>query len=322
MLVPSEQGEYAVREKKLGIVGAGRIGACEATLMAGHGFETVVLGVSGSDLERCRGILEENFDELIREGLASEANKKASLGLLRLTTDYKDLSGCDFVLEASLEDIQIKHAVYQALEEVGSKEMLIASTTSALPADELSAGMKYPQRFCVAHPFQPAHLLPLVELVGGELTATETLCQWRQLLEALGRQVVTLKKSVPGFVVNRFAQALFREAVYLMEQGVVDAEDIDKAVKYAMGMRYASIGLLEYFDDVGFQLESDIASTVYPDLCGVKAVQNRVKEGIASGETGLIADKGLHDWAQKDKADYFRRKASAFYGCFDWDMPT
>lgn len=125
-----------------------------------------------------------------------------------------------------------------------------------------------------------------------------------------------------GFLVNRFAQALFRESIYLIEQGVTTAADIDKAVKYAMGMRYASIGLLEYFDAVGYFLESTIAQNVYPDLCDTKEIQDLVKAGLASGKTGQAAGQGLYDWSKKDADDFRRRKQSPYFdGVKDWTMP-
>lgn len=142
------------------------------------------------------------------------------------------------------------------------------------------------------------------------------------LLEALHRQVVVLNRSVPGFLVNRFAQALFRESIYLIEQGVTTAADIDRAVKYAVGMRYASIGLLEYFDAVGFGLEKAIAENVYPDLCGARDIQETVLRGLASGKTGQAAGEGLYDWSEKDGDDFrFRKQAPYFDGVRKWTMP-
>lgn len=308
-------------QQKMGIVGAGRIGAAEATLMAGHGCLTTVVGVDDADVKRCQNAIQGNLDELIEAGLATEANKHAILSLITVTTDYQALAGCSFVLEAAFENLEVKHAIYQQVEEIISDDAILASTTSAISADELAATLRHPERFVVAHPFQPAHMVPLVELVGCPSTTPAVMERARTLLESLDREVVTLHKSVPGFIINRFAQALFREAIYLIEQGVVSAEDVDKSVKYAVGMRYASIGLLEYFDDVGFALERDIAETVYPDLCGTQAIQQTVLEGLASGQSGRTAGRGLHDWSQIDDADYLRRKAAPYIACFHWNMP-
>lgn len=306
---------------KTGVVGAGRVGAGMATLMAGHGCEVTIVGLDEDDLQRCRGILEGNLDELVQQGLATEKNRAAILRRFTLTTDTNDLKGCIFVLEAAFEDVNVKKGIYRQVEAVVAPDILMASTTSAIPVELLTADMAHPERFTVTHPFQPAHMLPLVELVGGPNTSPATIDRLRVFLEELDREVVTLHKSVPGFIINRLAQALFRESLYLVEQGVVSVADIDKAIKYAVGMRYASIGLLEYFDDVGFNLECDIAKTVYPDLCSTRAIQQIVLDGLASGKTGRSVGRGLYDWSQKDDADYLRRKAAPYYACFHWDMP-
>ena len=174
----------------------------------------------------------------------------------------------------------------------------------------------------IAHPFQPVHMLPLVEVVRHEKTAQSAIDRTLTLLEALHRQVVVLNRSVPGLLVNRFAQALFRESIYLIEQGITTAADIDRAVKYAVGMRYASIGLLEYYDAVGFQLESTIAGNVYPDLCDTKELQKTTIDGLASGRTGQAAGQGLYDWSKKDLDDFRLRKQSPYFnGVKDWTMP-
>lgn len=306
---------------KTGVVGAGRVGAGMATLMAGHGCEVTIVGLDEDDLQRCRGILEGNLDELVQQGLATEKNRAAILRRFTLTTDTAALKDCMFVLEAAFENLDVKKGIYRQVEAVVSPDTLMASTTSAISVELLTADMTHPERFAVTHPFQPAHMLPLVELVGGPNTAPETIDRLRAFLEELDREVVTLHKSVPGFIINRLAQALFRESLYLVEQGVVSVADVDKAIKYAVGMRYASIGLLEYFDDVGFSLERDIAQTVYPDLCSTRAIQQIVLDGLASGKTGRSVGLGLYNWSKKDDADYLRRKAAPYYACFHWDMP-
>lgn len=306
---------------KTGVVGAGRVGAGMATLMAGHGCEVTIVGLDEDDLKRCRGILEGNLDELVQQGLATEKNRASILRRFTLTTDTAALKDCVFVLEAAFEDVNVKKGIYRQVEAVVAPDTLMASTTSAISVELLTAEMAHPERFAVTHPFPPAHMLPLVELVGGPNTSPATIDRLRVFMEELDREVVTLRKSVPGFIINRLAQALFRESLYLVEQGVVSVADIDKAIKYAVGMRYASIGLLEYFDDVGFNLERDIAQTVYPDLCSLRAIQQIVLDGLASGKTGRSVGKGLYDWSKKDDADYLRRKAAPYYACFHWDMP-
>lgn len=306
----------------IAVYGSGTIGSCEATLIIGHGMPCVVIGYSEGGLERCRKAITQNWDDLIAEGLATERNKTAALKLLTITNDPAALADSTFVFEAVAEGAAQKQAVYQAIEQYGAPNAVIASCTSSIDAEVLVKLTDRPENLLIAHPFQPVHMLPLVEVVRHERTADETISRTLALLETLHRQVVVLNRSVPGFLVNRFAQAMFRESIYLIEQGVTTAADIDKAVKYAMGMRYASIGLLEYFDAVGYELESTIAKNVYPDLCGTREIQDLVKAGLTSGKTGQAAGEGLYDWSRKDDDDFRRRKQSPYFdGVKDWTLP-
>lgn len=306
----------------IAVYGSGTIGACEATLTTGNGFKTVVIGRSTSGLERCRRAIETNWDDLIAEGLVTERNKTAALKLLTVTNDPASLRDCTFVFEAVAEAADVKRSVYEAIEHFASENAVIASCTSSIGSDVLARLTRRPSQLLVAHPFQPAHMLPLVEVVLHDQTDAETIRRTVELLSVLKRQVVVLKKSVPGFIVNRLAQALFRESIHLIERGVTTAADIDTAVRYAVGMRYASIGLLEYFDDVGYDLECAIAENVYPDLCRTSEIQPLIRQGLASGKTGRAAGSGLADWSGKDLADYRRRKQAPYFdGVCSWNLP-
>jgi len=308
--------------ERIAVFGAGTIGSCQATLVTGHGMPCVVVGHSAAGLERCRKAIAQNWDDLIANGLATEVNKTAAMNMLTITSDPAALTDCTFVFEAVSEDVDKKRAVYAAIEACAAPNAVIASCTSSIDAGILSKLTRRTDKLLIAHPFQPVHMLPLVEVVRHEDTSDETVQRTLSLLEALHRQVVVLNRSVPGFLVNRFAQALFRESIYLIEQGVTTAADIDKAIKYAVGMRYASIGLLEYFDAVGYELEAAIARNVYPDLCDTKEIQKLVREGIASGKTGQVAGEGLYDWSKKDSDDFRLRKQSPFFeGVRAWTMP-
>lgn len=308
--------------EKIGVYGSGVIGACEATLCTGNGFETVVVGHSAPGLERCRAAIGKNWDDLIAQGLATQRNKEAAMELLTLTDDPAALAGRTFIFEAVAEDLAVKRSVYAAVEAVCGADTILASCTSSLTAAALAALVERPERLVIAHPFQPAHMLPLVELVPNERTEPAVLDRAKTLLEGcLDRQVVLLRRDVPGLLVNRLAQAMFRESLYLIEQGVATAEDIDKAVKWAVGKRYASIGLLEYFDEVGFQLERDIAANVYPSLCDTKDIQGIVTAGLESGKTGVAAGQGLYDWSKKDVAEFRMRKQAPYFTDLNWNLP-
>ncbi len=272
--------------ERIAVYGAGTIGSCQATLVIGHGLPCTVIGHSERGLERCRKSIEQNWDDLIAEGLATEGNKQAAMALVTITNDPAALQEHTFVFEAVAEGTEEKRAVYETIEQNAAPNVVIASCTSSIDAEILAGLVSHPERLLIAHPFQPVHMLPLVEVVRHEKTAEDTVTRTLALLETLHRQVVVLNRSVPGFLVNRFAQALFRESIYLIEQGVTTAADIDQAVKYAMGMRYASIGLLEYFDAVGFDLESAIAKERVP---GPVRHPGAAKDG--GGRAGLRQDR-------------------------------
>ncbi len=308
--------------EKIAVYGSGTIGSCQATLIIGHGLPCTVIGHSEKGLERCRKAIAQNWDDLIAEGLATEANKEAAMALLHITNDPAALADHTFIFEAATEGPAEKQAVYEAAAKYASEDAIVASCSSSMDAEVLAKLSPCPERLLIAHPFQPVHMLPLVEVVRHERTEQSAIDRTLSLLEQLHRQVVVLNRSVPGLLVNRFAQALFRESIYLIEQGITTAADIDRAVKYAVGMRYASIGLLEYFDAVGFGLESTIAQNVYPDLCGTRELQKTVLDGLASGKTGQAAGQGLYDWSKKDGDDFRRRKQSPYFaGVKEWTMP-
>ncbi len=308
--------------EKIAVYGAGTIGSCEATLIIGNGMACTLIGHSEQGLVRCRSAIEQNWDDLIANGLATDQNKAAALKLLTITNDPAALAGHSFVFEAVSEGTDQKRETYAQICRYAQEDAVIASCSSSMDAEILAQLTPKPENLLIAHPFQPVHMLPLVEVVRHEKTEQKAIDRTLALLKLLHRQVVVLNKSVPGLLVNRFAQALFRESIYLIEEGITTAADIDRAIKYAVGMRYASIGLLEYFDAVGFELESTIAGNVYPDLCDSKTIQSTVQKGLATGQTGQRVGKGLYDWSNKDEDDFRLRKQSPYFdGVKEWDMP-
>ncbi|MFZ7134543.1 MAG: 3-hydroxyacyl-CoA dehydrogenase family protein [Eubacteriales bacterium] len=307
--------------EKIGIYGTGNIGACLATLCSGNGFETTVVGNSEAGLERCRNVMESNWDELIEKKKAAEKNKKAAIGLTSISNDPEDLRSCTFVFEAVAEKSEIKEKVYENIEKVTKEDTIVASTTSSMTATELVSLLKVKSRFMIAHPFQPAHIQPLVEVVETDFTIDTVKKRTVKLLEGLDRQVVILKKDIPGFIINRLAQTMFRESLDMIEHGIATPEDIDKAVKWAIGKRYASIGLLEYYDFVGFELEKSIAENIYPTLCETKHSQEINNEGLKNKKTGYLAGEGLYDWREKDKEEFRKRRTDPFIEALNWTLP-
>ena len=308
--------------QKIGILGTGTIGAGLATLAVGNGMSTTVIGHSQTGLLRCRDAVVENLDQLVREFHITAGNKQAALNLLTITADWRELAGADLVFEAVREDLSVKRETIKRAESYLSPDVPILSCTSTILPSKLAEAAAAPQRIAVAHPFQPAHLLPLIELMGHPKTPPDFLQETASVLRSdLDRQVVILRKETPGLLVNRLSQAMFRECFSLLEKGVTTPEELDRAVHYAIGLRYSEVGLLEGFDDVGFELEEKIAGEIYPSLCNTAEVQAIVRAGILKGQTGREAGKGLYDWSEKNQKEYEWRKAWPFFKEFHWKFP-
>ena len=307
--------------EKYAVYGAGVIGSGEATLITGNGFSCTVIGRSQEGMDRCRRTIEQNWDDMIANGLAQEKNKAAAMKLLTITNDPSALAGATFIFEAVAEDVAQKGGVYGVIAQHADPSAIVASCTSSLNSADLAKVSPKPENVLVVHPLNPAHMIPLVEVVTQEKNTPEVLERMYAALKALHRDPVTLKRSMPGILVNRFHQALYRESIYLIEQGVTTAEDINTALRY-LSMRYASIGLLEFFDDVGLPLEISIAKNVYPDLCGATGIQAHAQKLMDEGHTGRLAGKGLLDWSRIDDAGYRYRKQVPFFPTVkNWDMP-
>ena len=307
---------------KIGILGTGTVGAGLATLAVGNGIPATVIGHSQTGLLRCRDAVVENLDQLVREFHITAENKQAALNLLTITAEWEELAGADLVFEAVREDLLVKRETIRRAESYLEPDVPILSCTSAILPSKLAETASVPQRVAAAHPFQPAHLQPLMELMGHAKNPPGFLQETASILRSdLDRQVVVLRKEIAGSLGNRIAQAMFRECLSLLENGVTTPEELDRAVHYAIGLRYSEAGLLEDFDDVGFELEEKIAEEVYPSLCNTSEIQPIVREGILRGQTGRESGKGFYDWSEKDQKEYERRKAGPFFKEVHWKFP-
>lgn len=303
------------------VVGTGLIASGMATLFAANGYRVKLLGTRAESCERCRRSIEENFAELVEEGILQPAWVRDYLRNISFTTSCGDLGGESFVLEAVLENLEVKHAVYRALEEHCPPETVIASATSALSPDELARPLRRKERLIVAHPWNPAHLIPCVEVVRSADTSRETLDTVCRVMESLGREVVVLRRSIEGFIGNRLQHALYREALYLVEQGVATPRDIDRAVLSSFGPRFSSVGVLEYYDSCGLELQKGVQTYLYPTLCGAEGPQEPLLRALAEGKRGPASGAGIYEWDAEHRKEFRRRKSKPFFPCFTFRRP-
>ncbi|MBR3641266.1 MAG: 3-hydroxyacyl-CoA dehydrogenase family protein, partial [Oscillibacter sp.] len=238
-------------EKQVAVIGKGMIGISLAVLFTGNGYRTRVLAKNAEvGLEKYRTY----YRDLISQGLVTEKQAAACERRLSFTEDYADLAECEVAFECVTEKLEVKYEVYGKLEASCPRLKAIASTTSAISPVDLAKGVKQPERVMVAHPYNPPHMVPCVELVKNDFTAQSAIDAVVEILEACGREVCRMNKPAPGFIANRLQHALYREAVYMVEQGICAPEDIDKCIRSSWGPRYTSIGLFDHFDYAGLDL--------------------------------------------------------------------
>lgn len=229
-----------MRIEAITIVGGGLIGASWAALFLAHGARVTVQDVAAGFEARVRDEVGRAWPDLVTLGMA---RGDVPLDRLCFATDTaRACEGADFIQECGPDRIEAKRAIVAQIEAGARADAVIASSTSSLLASDIQDGARNPERIVVAHPFNPPHLLPLVELVPGQQTGAGAMATARAFYESIGREVVELKRDVVGHVANRLSSALFREAVHIVAEGIASAGDVDRAVMHGPGLRWALMG--------------------------------------------------------------------------------
>ncbi|MBC3901341.1 hypothetical protein GH811_17180 [Acetobacterium malicum] len=303
------------------IIGTGMIGASMAVLFTGNGYKTTILAHNDAEIEAGKQRYQACFEDLVQKKLVTEKQYQACEKLLTLTTDYQDLSDTELIFECVVENLAVKHSVYQAIEDNCPNFKAIASSTSAISADDLAEGLKQKEKLVVAHPWNPPHLVPCVELVPSQWSTAGVIDAIYEFLESVGRKVVVMKKAAPGFIGNRLQHALYREAVHMVEQGIASPEDIDKTLKYSFVPRYTSIGIFEHFDYAGLDMIVSIDDYLFPDLSNTDKTPDYIRSRFEKGDLGQKTGKGVYDWSKVDMDEFRMKAAKPYFEFFNWSLP-
>jgi carnitine 3-dehydrogenase len=225
--------------RNVAIVGTGLIGASWAAQYLASGLDVVATDPAQDAEVNLRKCVDEAWKLLTVIGLAPGASRDR----LTFTADLKEaLSKADFVQESVPERIVLKAKVFAQMDEAAPLDAILASSASAITMDIIQSGCKHPERCVTGHPFNPPHVIPLVEVVGGAKTSDAVIDRAMAFYASIGKKPIRLRKSVPGHVGNRLQAALYREVLYLIQQGVVSVEDADIAVCYGPGLRWGVMG--------------------------------------------------------------------------------
>jgi 3-hydroxyacyl-CoA dehydrogenase len=225
--------------KRIAIVGTGVIGASWAAEYLARGFDVVATDPGPNAEANLRKYVDEAWNDLTKIGLSKGASKDR----LTFTANSKEaLSNADLVQENGPERPDFKMKLYAEMDEVTPVDSLLASSSSGITPSVIQSKCKHPERVVIGHPFNPPHIIPLVEVVGGSKTSPDAIQQAISFYASIGKKPIHVKKELPGHVANRFQAALYREMLYIIEQGILSVEDTDAAVSYGPGLRWGVMG--------------------------------------------------------------------------------
>jgi 3-hydroxybutyryl-CoA dehydrogenase len=299
---------------KIVVVGTGVMAAGIGAGFLDAGFDVIFLG---RDLGKAEKSLHDarSTAEGLSNGTSAAARKELS-GSAGLIESWNAWSGVVWVIETVAEDFALKQQLFAALDVRVPPEIPIGSNSSGFPITSIAKGLLTRRRMFNAHYFMPAHLVPLVEVALGEDSDPvlgEAVCE---LYRRAGKKPVLVRKDIPGFLANRIQHALMREALALIDSGIASPEDVDTAVRYSFGFRYAAAGPVLQKEISGWDSMARAAAEIYPSLSNTHVLADCVATRIAAGKTGMKSGEGFVKWTPEEiaaeRAAYEKRLKAAF----------
>lgn len=281
--------------KKVGVLGAGAMGNGIAQLAAQIGCDVVMRDIEDAFVERGMKSIDKFLTKSVEKGKLEAKEKDTIMGRIKGTTDMADLKDVDFLVEAVLEDLDLKKKVFKELDGLCRPEVVLSSNTSSMSITEIAAATSRPEKICGMHFFNPAPLMRLVEIIRGYYTSDETVATATELAKKMGKVTVEVKKDTPGFIVNRIMTPHFLEAIKMLEEGIATAEDIDTAVKN--GLNYP-MGPFELMDLTGIDIAYFVTEYFHKELNQeLKWIApNLMKSMIKAGKLGRKTGAGWYDY--------------------------
>jgi len=277
------------------IAGAGTMGISLVQIFAKYDYKVTLYNRATPSLEKAKKQIVFSQENLVSTGMATEEESKRVIKKIKYTTDKNVFKDCDFVVETIVENMDVKHNFWNEISSIAKEDAVLTSNTSGLSITELAKAVKKPERFAGMHFWNPPHLVPLVEIIKGKKTTDETADIIYKLAGDIDKKPVVLQKEINGFIGNRLQFAVLREAVNLVEAGVASAEDVDKAVKYGIGFRYACIGPFETTDLGGLNTFNNIAKYLLPQLSNAESMPILEKK-VEKGQLGVKSGQGFYDY--------------------------
>jgi 3-hydroxybutyryl-CoA dehydrogenase len=296
---------------KVVVIGTGTMGVGIAAGFLASGADTVILGRSTEKALACLDSIRSCAHSINPEWPKSNPQLQSCS-----IDEWQDWSGVDLVIETISEHLQLKREIFTSLDQRVPPHIPIGSNSSGFPISEIAKDLATARRMFNTHYFMPAHIVPLVEIVAGQrsdIALAEKVCEFYR---AHGKKPVLVKKDIPGFLANRIQHALMREALSLVEEGIATPDDIDTAVRYSFGFRYAAVGPMTQKEISGWEGMTLAAELIYPSLSNISAPPSCVTNLVKSGKTGIAKGAGFRDWSPDEaaimKQNYEERLKAAF----------
>lgn len=249
----------------VGVIGSGAMGSGIAQIAASFGHKVILYDVSEDALTNAKSKLESILSRLVEKEKIDESSKKDILSRIVFSSKLEEMSACMLIVEAIVENPEIKKTLFSNLEKLVSSETIIASNTSSLSISSLSSALKNQERFIGIHFFNPAPLMPLVEIIPGIATHTETTTKAKNIIDSWQKKTV-IAKDTPGFIVNRIARPFYGEALRIYEEGIADFATIDWAMKHFGNFRMGPFELMDFIgNDVNYAVTETVFKAFYYD---------------------------------------------------------
>lgn len=281
---------------QIGVIGAGTMGSGIAQVAAQAGHSVVLWDMRKESVDRAITGLRATMDKLVGKGKFSREEADTLLGRITPATELKDLAGCGLVIEAIIEDLGVKKKLFAELEGLVAADAILASNTSSLAITAIGAACKRPERVIGLHFFNPAPVLPLVEVVPGMVTAAELPARCSELMRAWGKSPVVCKDT-PGFIVNRVARPFYGESLRIFEEGIADMATIDHALKSVGGFRMGPFELMDLIgNDINFAVTSSVWKAFFNDQRYTPSLTQQRQ--VESGRLGRKTGQGFYGYGE------------------------
>ena len=284
--------------KTIGVLGAGSMGNGIAQVAAQSGYNVVVRDIEDKLVDKALKNIDKFLSKSVEKGKIAADDKTAILGRIKGTTKMEDLKDADFVIEVVFEEMELKKKIFKELDELTRKEVIIATNTSSMSITEIATATNRQDKVVGMHFFNPVPLMRLVEVIRGYYTSDDTIAAAMDLARKFKKEPIEVKKDIPCFVVNRLMMPHFIEAMWLLQEGIASAEDIDKAAK--LGLNYP-MGPFELMDLTGIDIAYHVAEYLHKEMNKeLKWVSPRIlKDMIKANRLGMKTGAGWYNYPKK-----------------------